>query len=182
MSAAEISPQLILFLISVVSGFAMGGIYDIIRIFRRIIRHMAVLMFVEDVLYWIFAVAVVFFIMLSMTRGEVRFFAIAGFFIGMIVYFCTLSRLIISVSEAIIKFIKALLRKTFAVLSVPIKILYKILCFIVRPFTAILTKLDLFFKKHLKKIRICAKIILSRILLLNGRKKTDGGDKANKGK
>lgn len=167
MPILDISFQVVLFFIAIASGFIMGGVYDIVRIFRRIIHHPPIFMFMEDAVYWISAIGVVFYIMLVMTQGEIRFFAIGGFFIGMFLYFCTISKLIIRSAEFIIKILKAILNKILCIITFPFKILYKLLYKLMYPFNAIFTKFINNVKKDLKKYISCGKILLRKLMHIN---------------
>jgi len=103
--------QAFVFLMAVVTGFACGFVFDLFRIFRKAIRHGTVLTQIEDVIFWVLAALIVFYAMFTMNDGEVRMFSILGAFLGMVLYFSTISLVIIKVSSKIIEMIKKVLRK-----------------------------------------------------------------------
>lgn len=109
----SMSNQFILFLMSTALGFISGFIYDLFRVFRRIIKHNKFFVQLEDFIYWIILALIIFFIILQKNSGEIRAFLFLGFFIGMILYFTTLSRLFLKFSKKLIDFIKQILKVVF---------------------------------------------------------------------
>lgn len=74
----------------------MMFIYDLLRIWRRVVSHGTVWIAVEDIIYWC-GCAVGFFLMLyQQNDGLVRGFIMAAVLVGMIVYLKTISRFILS--------------------------------------------------------------------------------------
>ena len=95
-----------LFLLTVLLGGGMGLFYDGLRVFRHALRHNAFWVQAEDGLFWLLAVFLVFCVMLHANAGEIRFFTILGLFGGMGLYFLTLSRMVLAVSDKIISAVK----------------------------------------------------------------------------
>lgn len=123
----SMSEQARLFFISVVFGFFIGFGYDWLRVFRRIIKHFNFFIQLEDILYWLFSALLLFLVMLMQNYGEIRFFLILGDFIGMILYFCIVSPLFLSISMAVVNLIKKILALIFKAISFPFKIFAKFL-------------------------------------------------------
>lgn len=67
-------------------GILMMVLYDLIRIFRRLIRHSVLAVAVEDVLYWIVCGILIFRMLYLENSGAIRGFAIAAVVLGMILY------------------------------------------------------------------------------------------------
>ena len=78
--------------ISVLVGMGLFLLYDIFRIFRRIVPHGAIWIGVEDFCYWLLCTAAVFLMLYQENDGMIRGFAIGGVIFGMILYFFLLSR------------------------------------------------------------------------------------------
>ena len=154
------SSQAILFLLTVVVGMFIGFIYDIFRIIRKVIKHKDFFIFIEDTVYWLIVSFVMFYFMLSQNNGEIRFFAIMGAFIGMILYFYTISIWVMKVSMTIINIIKKIFNTIFKIIMFPVKIVIKIIKVPLR----ILKKIMSPFKKVLKKIIRYVKIKLGKLL------------------
>ncbi|MCL2170700.1 MAG: spore cortex biosynthesis protein YabQ [Defluviitaleaceae bacterium] len=87
------SHQTIIFLATVLLGVLTGFAYDLLRVFRRIIRHNKIAMHFEDCVFWISAAIFIFFFLLTHNFGEVRIFAIVGVLLGMLLYFIIASPL-----------------------------------------------------------------------------------------
>ncbi len=155
----SMSEQARLFLISVVLGFIFGFGYDWIRVFRRIIKHLGFLVQAEDILYWLFACGILFFVMLKENYGEIRAYLIIGTFIGMILYFNTLSGLFLNISMAVVGFIKRIIILFFNIITAPFKMMFKILIIPCKFFTNVLKNTQKNLKNLLKKNPIYAKII-----------------------
>ena len=105
--------QAFIFLAAVITGFLCGFIFDAFRILRRIFRHGSVLTQIEDIIFWVLAALIVFYMMFITNSGELRGFGILGVFLGMVLYFASISRLVISCANKIIEMIKKVLRKAW---------------------------------------------------------------------
>ncbi|MDR2167695.1 MAG: spore cortex biosynthesis protein YabQ [Clostridiales bacterium] len=87
-----ISWQAATFLIICAAGFALGIFYDVFRILRKIVRHNAVFISIEDIIFWLAAAALTFFLLMRINFGELRFFIFLALAIGLAIYFSSLSR------------------------------------------------------------------------------------------
>lgn len=93
-------------LYSIITGFGFAYLYDNIRLLRRIFRHKRWLVDMEDILYWTVCFLVSFYLLYYGNNGVVRFFAIIGAAIGMLLYGKTLGRLYV---KSLYRFIMLLL-------------------------------------------------------------------------
>lgn len=159
----SMSNQASLFLTTVIIGFSIGFLYDWIRIFRNIIKHANFVVQIEDVIYWICVSIGMFIIMLNKNYGEIRAFSICGFFLGMVIYFFTLSHLFMHVSMAVVSFIKKVIMITIHIILTPIKLLLKLLSYPYNIIKKSLLKLHSSNKKVLKKYKLYAKIKKNKI-------------------
>jgi spore cortex biosynthesis protein YabQ len=121
------SAQVALFIYTVAIGALTGVLYDVIRLFRRLIRHSHIISNIEDGLYWAMVSIIMFYFMLNQNYGEVRLFSIIGFFMGMGLYFLTISGFVLLILTKVAKFIKNVLTAAFKILIFPIKILVNIM-------------------------------------------------------
>lgn len=154
----SMSFQATLFLTTVIMGIIVGFIYDWFRVFRRIIKHSNIFIQIEDCIYWIFVSIATFVIMLNKNYGEIRAFLICGVFIGMVIYFNTISILFMKVSMAVVKTIKKVLVLFFNILITPFKLLFKLLSFPANLVKGFFVNTYLKNKKVLKKYKKYAKI------------------------
>lgn len=123
----SIANQASIFLITVCVGFFIGFVYDLFRIFRRTVKHLSIFIQIEDFLYWIFVSLVMYYILLHKNYGEVRAFSIIGAFIGMIIYFFTLSQIFVPITVKIIKIIKKIIYFIIKIVLTPIRCVLKLL-------------------------------------------------------
>ena len=75
-----------LFVDSLFTGLIVMSLYDILRLFRRIVKHKNIFVSIEDFLYWSMAGVVIFAFVYAENDGRIRWFIIAGICIGAWVY------------------------------------------------------------------------------------------------
>lgn len=71
---------------SLLTGAWLMACYDILRVFRILVRHGTIWMGLEDLIYWIYSAATTFWLMYSENDGGLRAYMIGGIFLGMVVY------------------------------------------------------------------------------------------------
>lgn len=81
-----IKDELIFLLISFALGEGLVMLYDVLRIFRKIVNHGVVWISIEDIVYWILAALLIFGMIFQENDGLVRGFAIGGIFLGMLFF------------------------------------------------------------------------------------------------
>lgn len=84
--------------VSVLAGIFLFFLYDILRILRRLVKHGAFLIGLEDILYWAFFTLTVFIMIYRNNDGMVRGFAIGGVLLGMLLYYLLISRFVIKLN------------------------------------------------------------------------------------
>ena len=89
--SAEVQSQFYLFFLAVFWGIGMCLAYDGLRILRNLIRHSLFWINAEDLLYWAVMTAVLFYLLFTYNRGEIRSFTIAGILTGSLFYLKTIS-------------------------------------------------------------------------------------------
>lgn len=100
-------------------GIFITFVYDILRVWRRVIPHPDFLVSLEDMGFWIYCAVKVFLLMYYESNGSLRWFAICAALVGMFLY-------IKLVSPFWIKYASLLLGKI-------LEILLKILKFVLKP-------------------------------------------------
>ncbi len=125
-------------------GIALMMFYDILRIFRHIVKHRTILLAVEDALYWIICGIGIFAMLYRENDGLLRWFVLGGVAIGMLVENGLFSPWIIRFFVKIIRFALKASGKVVGAAARPGK------------------KLFLFFRKELKKLRKVIKIGLDK--------------------
>lgn len=104
---------------SILLGAVLFLVYDVLRIFRRMAAHGNFWIAVEDFLYWLLCTAAVFVLLYRENDGMVRGFAFGGILIGMLLYYVTLSRLLIKVNVFLLSKIGEVLGKIFGTVFGP---------------------------------------------------------------
>ena len=140
-----------LFLLTILLGAGMGLVYDGLRIFRHAVPHKLFWIQLEDGLFWFLAVFLVFGVMLRASHGEIRFFSVFGLFGGMGLYWLTLSRLVIALSDRIIFGMKYMTGLFFCIVFTPIRLIFL-------PFRKPLQKIRGFCGKQRKKLLHSCKV------------------------
>lgn len=67
-------------------GIYITFVYDLLRIFRRVIPHGIFWISVEDIGFWIYCAGKVFLLMHYESNGKIRWFAVIGAVTGMLMY------------------------------------------------------------------------------------------------
>lgn len=116
----NISVELYLICKAVLLGVFLRFIYDLFRISRRVFRRNAVVVGLEDTIYWIAAGICVFILMYDFNGGSMRIHAFLFVALGMLLYG-------VSLSAVIVKYISLLLLKIkFITLNLLKKLLKKV--------------------------------------------------------
>lgn len=147
--SAGIHTELTFFAVAVLVGMALFLLYDIFRIFRRIVPHGVIWIGIEDFIYWILCTVAIFLMLYRENDGMIRGFAIGGVILGMGIYFVLFSRFVIRFQVAVLKKILGFLGK--------------IIHFFFYPVWKILRKIVHFVHKQLKKIGKAVKISLCKL-------------------
>ncbi len=106
-----IHQELVFLLISFALGEGLVMLYDVFRIFRKIVPHGVIWISVEDVLYWIVAALLIFGMIFQENDGLIRGFAIGGILLGMLFFNHFVSPFLIRSISSILKKILEILKK-----------------------------------------------------------------------
>lgn len=75
-----------LFLDSMFTGLVIMALYDILRLFRRIVSHSNIIVGLEDFLFWNMAGIFIFALIYSENDGRIRWFIVVGICMGAWIY------------------------------------------------------------------------------------------------
>jgi len=139
-------------------GFIVGFFYDFLRLIRKFIKHSAFVCNVQDAIYWALVLVTVFYFMLNRFYGEVRFFSVLGFFLGMILYSFSISGLVLRIFSIIWIFIARVMGTLIKIITYPIKVIINILKIPARFILSFYRKTNKKTKKVLHKSSRYAKI------------------------
>lgn len=126
--SADIIREWNFWLASIAAGACMAFAYDMLRLFRRLVRHGRIAVDLEDILYWMACFFLSFALLYYGNNGVIRFAAVLGAAVGMALYAVTVGRFFVRVSYMVIdKTIGSLFRlaarimRKAAALSRPVK-------------------------------------------------------------
>lgn len=106
-------------LIFIITGIAIGILFDLFRIIRRSFKTSDLITYIEDIVFWLLAGAILLFSIFTFNNGEIRVYVFVGLIIGSLLYLLTISKYFIKINVQIITIIKN-------ILSYPINLVIKI--------------------------------------------------------
>lgn len=148
-----ISMEMRFFLASILCGIILLIVYDVLRIFRRVIKHAWLLVALEDLIFWLLSGIVIFRMMYEMNNGTIRGFAILGMMLGMIVYNKSLSPFFVKGISSLFLLINKGIGKILYYLSKPFRIISRYAKKIVPFPKKYITKVGKVVKRTLKKAK-----------------------------
>ncbi|MBQ8663084.1 MAG: spore cortex biosynthesis protein YabQ [Eubacterium sp.] len=95
-----------LFLSGIVCGVVVWFLYDLIRLWRRILPHGTVWMALEDVIFFLVCALVGFQVLYPQSLGQLRVFLILAFGVGSLAYHKLVSPYLIRAGSGVIHSIK----------------------------------------------------------------------------
>lgn len=98
-------------------GLILALLYDLFRIKRRFVRTSAIFIHIEDVLFWVIAAIIVFLTSYIISSGETRVYFFSGVFLGGLLYYLLLSRIVLWALTELIQAILWPFRQIFRLLS-----------------------------------------------------------------
>lgn len=160
----SLTSQLFSFAIAAVIGAAFGVLYDIFKVLRLVGLNSKLLIFIEDILFFLVATVTIFSYYMQITDGKFRIYSLVAAAIGFLIYFLTLERLVFFV----IKKIYIAVEKVFGFVykKIVLRIFRKIKSF----FKKLFSPIGKFFKqKFIKKRAVFLKKLLpkTRTMLYN---------------
>lgn len=100
-------------------GIFITFAYDLLRIFRRVIPHAAFFVSLEDIAFWIYCGAEVFLLMYHEGDGSLRWFAVMGALVGMLLYKKIISGLFVKYASLVLSKVLEALGKILKLLCKP---------------------------------------------------------------
>lgn len=112
--------ETVFMLYSLLLGIIITLIYDLLRVFRRVIAHNIFWISVEDICFWGFCAAEVFLLMYHVSNGTMRWFAVLGALAGMLIYNQTISRFLVKYLSLILRKLMDGIRKIVSIIFKPL--------------------------------------------------------------
>lgn len=86
-------------------GLGLMMVYDCLRVFRMVIPHSSLWTGMEDTFYWLASSFATFRLLFGQNDGILRWYAIAGVLLGMLLYNMTVSRILMGLLKKIEKWL-----------------------------------------------------------------------------
>ena len=142
---------------SLLMGIFITFVYDLLRIFRRVVPHARLFVSLEDLAFWVYCGAEVFLLMYRESNGTLRWFAVLGALAGMFFY----KKI---VSPLFVKYTSLLLGKALELLGRILKWLCRPFCFAGRKTGSAARRAGGRLRRRMKKIRRGIKLRLTYFL------------------
>lgn len=107
-------------LYTVIMGAVITAVYDIFRILRRVIKHNLFWISLEDIIFWVGCFIGIFYILYKENNGTLRWFAVMGAMLGMILYRLTIGQVAVKWISFILIKVMAAVEKVLIVLLKPL--------------------------------------------------------------
>lgn len=144
-----VTNQAYLFLIFAINGIIIGLVFDFFRISRKVFQTNDIVTYIEDILFWILAGAIVLYSIFVFNNGELRLYMFLGILLGAFIYLLFISSYIIKVNVKIIN----ILKNIFGFILIPFSFIYKIVHKIfLKPFTFLFINFRKSFTNFVTKI------------------------------
>ena len=152
------SEQLTCFLSSLGMGFLLGVLYDVLRAIRLSFTKSKIALVIFDILYFVLFGILTFLFILTLNKGEVRSYIIAGELIGALFYYISFGIAVIKFTDKAILVLKRFYAFAFKIISAPFRLIKRLFLFLSQPILK-------FFKKTEKKSVKMRKKLLPKLRL-----------------
>lgn len=125
----SIAEQTQVFIIFVIVGIIISFLFDIFRILRKVYKFSNMLIYMQDILFWLLTGIIILQAIFKFNSGDIRIFLFLGIFVGVFIYISLFSIYVIKIGSFILKLMNTLIRKLINVFKVPI---CKILDFMIK--------------------------------------------------
>ena len=119
------SGESFLFFAAILLGFMIGFYYEIFRFLRLAFPHPDFLIILEDLCFFLPLSPVLIFFHYALNDGIYRWFSLAGFVFGFLLYLGTVGKLLLRFSSGILFCIRFLLKQLFKIFILPLLIVFK---------------------------------------------------------
>jgi spore cortex biosynthesis protein YabQ len=100
------SNQLYILISFFTSGLIIGLLFDVFRVTRRACRLPNIIIYIEDVLFWVITGVIIVGTILLCTDGQIRLYMILMMITGALFYFILISKLFLKINIKILDLLK----------------------------------------------------------------------------
>lgn len=108
-----------IFILFFLLGIVIGSIYDIFRVIRKNFKTSDFVTQIEDIIFLIIAGILMLCFILKFCIGEIRFYVFIAIFLGILLYFLTISKPYVIILNIIAKFCKKVLSFFVNLIKIP---------------------------------------------------------------
>lgn len=108
-----VTRELMIFIYFILEGIVGGILMDLLRASRRNRKVHDLVVYLEDFVYWLVIGGLVIWLSYTLDAGTIRMYMILGVFLGMLIYFLTLTKIVYKVFDFICRYSLRLIRWIF---------------------------------------------------------------------
>lgn len=108
-----------IFILFFLLGIVIGSIYDIFRVIRKNFKTSDFVTQIEDIIFLIIAGILILCFILKFCIGEIRFYVFIAIFLGILLYFLTISKPYVIILNIVVKFCKKILSFFVNLIKIP---------------------------------------------------------------
>lgn len=105
--------QLYIVISFLISGLLIGLLFDIFRITRRTFKLPNIIIYIEDILFWILTGLIIIGANVVCTDGQIRLYMILMLMVGSLIYFLIISKYFMKINLKILEIIKKVIKFIF---------------------------------------------------------------------
>lgn len=109
----------------ILAGVCVTAAYDVLRIFRRVVKHGNIWVSLEDLFFWFAAACFLFYVLYITNNGIIRWYSVAGAGVGMLVYKYTVGEHIVQIMSTMLNWVQDIVSRAFGVVLRPVKRLFQ---------------------------------------------------------
>ena len=108
-----------IFILFFLLGIVIGSIYDIFRVIRKNFKTSDFVTQIEDIIFLIIAGILILCFIIKFCIGEIRFYVFIAIFLGILLYFLTISKPYVIILNIVVKFCKKILSFFVNLIKIP---------------------------------------------------------------
>ncbi len=115
-----------LFVMYIAGGIIICILFDIFRALRKSIKTSDTITYVEDAIFWIITAVFLIYLIFVLNSGNLRIYNFIGLFLGVVIYYLTVSKYFMKILVKILTFFKKVITKILVILLIPARVIFKI--------------------------------------------------------
>lgn len=120
----DMNRQVTLFIFSLLSGVAVGVLFDFYRVIRGLKESGKVITAIEDILFWILTGVLIFLFMMYTNYAYMSFNVFMYNGIGLLLYFFMVSKYAIRLWDKVLNFLNSIIRVAINWIFYPLRIIF----------------------------------------------------------